>query len=124
MDVFCDRCRGPIIHQYEAVICTHFGSLPTLSHRRCTSFTSQYAPAIFLKFGIGMLPFFIIVNIVNIALGLLLTTWGLVELIEPQDSLVPTFPMGLFMGPVFIGAGAFLLSWIMKLKRRTSQLRP
>jgi hypothetical protein len=71
-----------------------------------------------------MLPFFIIVNIVNIVLGLLLTTWGLVELIEPQESLVPTFPMGLFMGPFCIGAGAFLLSWIMKLKRRTSQLRP
>ena len=71
-----------------------------------------------------MLPFFIIVNIVNIVLGLLLTTWGLVELIEPQESLVPTIPIGLMSGPFFIVIGAFLLSSIMKIKRRTSRLRP
>ena len=124
MGAVCDRCRRPIIHQYEAVMCTHFGSLPTLSHRRCTSFASRYAPAVIFKFGVELLPFFAIVNVVNITLGLLLTIWGLAELVEPQESLVPTIPIGLMSGPFFIVIGAFLLSSIMKIKRRTSRLRP
>ena len=112
-------------------MCTHFGSLPTLSHRSCTSFHSQYAPAVILKFGVELLPFFTIVNVVNIALGLLFTIWGLAELYEPQGSpydavaiRVPTIPIGLMAGPFFIVISAFLLSSIMKIKRRTSRLMP
>lgn len=83
----------------------------------------RYAPAVIFKFGVELLPIFAIVNVVNITLGLLLTIWGLAELVEPQESLVPT-TIGLMSGPFFIVFGAFLLSSIMKIKRRTSRLRP
>jgi len=122
MSTFCDRCRRPIIHRSEAVVCTHFGALPTLSHRTCTSIPSPYAPAALLKIGVDVLPIFLIVNLVNVILGILFILWGISELFASTNSLIPVFPMGLFMGPMLIVIGGYMYSRIWKIQRRASGL--
>jgi len=122
MSTACDRCRGPIINRSEAVVCTHFGALPTLSHRACASVPSQHAPVAILKISVDVLPVFLMINLVNVMVGILFTLWGIFEILNATNSLFPVFPMGLFMGPILVVIGGFMYSSIMKIQKRASGL--
>ena len=116
----CDRCGGAIEFRSDAVICTHFGSLPTISHQACAQRNFAHTPSVGFKFGAGLLPFFLVVNILNFLIGVIALSWGLVELTQPQDAYTyaPTFPIGLMIGPFMIGIGGVLVARIHHLSKR------
>ena len=121
----CDRCGKAIELHSDAVICTHFGSLPTISHQACAQRNLAHTPSVGLKFGVRLLPFFLIVNVLNILIGVIALSWGLVELTQPQDAntYTPTFPIGLMMGPFMIGIGGVLVARIHHLSKRVPTRR-
>lgn len=119
MSPTCDRCKEPIVDRSEAVICTHFGALPTLSHRICASVPSPYAPDAILKIGVDTLPMLLIINLVTtICGGALYTLYGIFELFNSDFF----FPIEVSMGLTVIVAGIFLHSSIRNMQERTSGL--
>ena len=72
------------------------------------------------KFGAGLLPFFLIVNVFNLLIGVVAVFWGLVELTQPQDTYAyaSSFPFGLMIGPFMIGIGFVLVARIRNLSNR------
>ena len=115
----CDRCNRSIEFRKDAVFCTHFGSLPTISHRACAQLNFPNAPPVVLKIGVDMLPLFFIVNLLNLVIGIIALMWGIIELTQPQDTSVyaPVLPMGLLIGPFMIGIGVVLIARIQKLNK-------
>ena len=121
----CDRCGKAIELHSDAVICTHFGSLPTISHQACARRNFAHTPSVGLKFGVRYLPFFLIVNVLNFLIGVIALYWGLFELTKPQDAntYTPTFPIGLMFGPFMIGIGGVLVARIQHLSKRVPKRR-
>ena len=126
----CDRCGKAIEFRSDAVFCTHFGSLPTISHQACARRNFAHTPSVGLKFGVRLLPFFLIVNVINFLIGVIALSWGLVELTQPQDAntYTPTFPNGLtltllMIGPFMIGIGGVFVARIHHLSKRVPTRR-
>ena len=114
----CERCGGRIDYRSEAVICTHFGALPTLSHRICAQRQSPHVPDVGLTLGVGLLPMFLIINILNMIIGIVAIFWGIFEMTQPQESFASSFPIGLIIGPFMVTIGGVLTARCRKLSKR------
>jgi hypothetical protein len=123
MSGLCDRCGRVIESPSDAVICTHLNSLPTISHRACALQSSSMSPPVIFKFGVRTIPFFIIINILNLIIGVISLSWGLIEISQPRDLYAPIFPTQLLIGPFMIAIGSVMLYRINKIAKQINKKR-